>query len=281
MARKNIPDGQLSLFSDSDFEDLPRQEEARQEKTVVATSLPEHKEKERLIQTKDKAASKKEEKIAVRAKRLRLKVTFEDGTVVCDASATQTMIETIRKIGVGRVAGLNMEVCHIPLVSREINPRYEQWTKKIDTGWYLMAQSDTRQKYMQLKSIISQLGINVKTDLGAFEVYETNTTAKSGTRRKKKVQMEVKMGDKTITHATDTIYTFLDVVEEIGVDKVKKTNIKAGKFSIITPNKVANNQIQTSTGEWLTVPTLAKDKYKVLRVISSMTHTPMEIKIIE
>lgn len=281
MARKNIPDGQLSLFSDSDFEDLPQQEEVRQNKTFGATPLPEHKEKETPPQTTDKVVSKKEEKIAVRAKRLRLKVTFEDGTVVCDASATQTMIETIRKIGIERVASLNMEVCHIPLVSREINPRYEQWTKNIDTGWYLMAQSDTRQKYMQLKSIISQLDINVKTELGTFEVFETNTTAKSEARRKKKVQMEVKMGDKTITHATDTIYTFLDVVEEIGVGNVKKTNIKVGKFAIITPNKAANNQIQTSTGEWLTVPTLAKDKYKVLRVISSMTHTPMEIKIIE
>ncbi len=286
MARKNIPDGQLSLFSDSDFEDLPRQDEAQQDEAqqnnvTISESPSERKEKETTTQTTDKVVSQKEEKITVRAKRLRLKVTFEDGTVACDASATQTMIEAIRKIGIERVAGLNMEVCHIPLVSREINPRYEQWIKKIDTGWYLMAQSDTRQKYMQLKSIISKLGINVKTELGNFEVFETNATAKSEARRKKKVRMEVKMGDKTITHATDTIYTFLDVAEEIGVDKVKKTNIKVGKFPIITPNKVANNQIQTSTGEWLTVPTLAKDKYKVLRVISSMTRTPMEIKIIE
>ena len=55
------------------------------------------------------------------------------------------------------------------------------------------------------------------------------------------------------------ILTFLDVVEYIGIDKVKKTNIKAGRFPIITSCKVANNQIGTSTGEWLTVPTLVKD----------------------
>lgn len=55
------------------------------------------------------------------------------------------------------------------------------------------------------------------------------------------------------------ILTFLDVVEYIGIDKVKKTNIKAGRFPIITSCKVANNQIETSTGEWLTVSTLVKD----------------------
>ncbi len=284
--RKKEPDGQLSLFSDADFDIQPRQEEkprptpiiVRMEKPKSPIPKTEDKEKGKAIGKRDL----KDEKIMVRGKRLRLRITFEDGTVFRNASATQTMIETIRKIGVRRVAELGMEVCHIPLVAQEINQKYAPWIKEIGDGWYLMAQSDTKQKYMQMSAIISQLSIGVKVELGNFDALEAAAGSKPDAKpKKKKAQLEVKIGDKTFTHGSDTVYTFLDVAEAIGVDKMKMTNIKVGKFNIITHDKVANNQIQTSTGEWLTVPTQIKDKYKVLRVMSSMTRTPMEIKITE
>ena len=93
-----------------------------------------------------------DEKLRVRGKRQRLKVSFADGTIVCDVSATITMMQVIDKIGVERVAALGMEVCHVPLVSRDVAPRYAEWTKEIKPGcgWYLMAQSDTKQKYIQV-----------------------------------------------------------------------------------------------------------------------------------
>ena len=234
------------------------------------------------FKSENKSDIKEDKKIQVREKRQRLRISFPDGTQICNTSATQTMIDAICKIGAERVAQLNMEVCHIPLVSQEVNPRYAKWTKKIDDKWFLMAQSDTRQKYMQMVSVINQLGMDVKVELGDFDTLEPVSTKKSETKqKKKKVQLEVTLDNKVFTHGSDTIFTFLDVVEHIGIDKVKKTNIKVGKFPIITSSKVANNQVETSTGEWLTVPTLVKDKYKVLRVVSSMTHNPMEIKIIE
>lgn len=301
MARKKQTDGQLSLFNDSFFDTQPRQEEAaimahssKGDVKEVMVSDGEELAKTQVKESEDgefslsieapKSAAvtgKAAEKIRVRGKRLRLKATFEDGAVVCDTSATQTMIETIRRIGVERVAGLNMEVCHIPLVSQEINPRYARWTKPMGDGWYLMAQSDTRQKYMQMASLISQLGVDVKVELADFDAVESSVPLKTEVKRKKKAQMEVTIGGRTITHGSDIVFTFLDVVELIGVSKVKKTGIRVGHFPIVTHDKVANNQIQTSTGEWLTVPSVTKDKYKVLRVISSMTHTPLDIKIIE
>ena len=96
----------------------------------------------------------------LRAKRKRIRVTFGDGTVVCDVSATATMIMAIEKIGTERVAALNMESCHIPLVSRTVVDRYAEWTKPMADGWYLMAQGDTEQKYCQLKSVITSLSVD-------------------------------------------------------------------------------------------------------------------------
>ena len=306
MAKKRQDERQLSLFDDSFFDTPIKQEAESGEKTQriskkeklfremqdrARIQMEEAEKSGNIIQIEipvsrfngnNKSDAKQDNRIKVREKRQRLRISFPDGTQICDASATQTMIEAICKIGPERIAQLNMEVCHIPLVAQEVNPRYARWTKKIDDKWFLMAQSDTRQKYMQLVSVIKQLGMDVTVELGDFDTLEPVSKQKSETKqKKKKVQLEVTLDNKVFTHGSDTILTFLDVVEYIGIDKVKKTNIKAGRFPIITSSKVANNQIETSTGEWLTVPTLVKDKYKVLRVVSSMTHNPMEIKIIE
>ncbi len=216
----------------------------------------------------------------LRAKKQRLKVTFaDDGTVICDVSATVTMIEVIAKIGVKRVASLNMESCHVPLVSQEINPRYAQWTKEIVDGWYLMAQGDTKQKLMQLKSIIAQLEIDVTVEIGDFESFSTSDNARKGNTRKKKTKLEVCFADGTVILSSDPLHTFKDVVEYIGIDKVKRTNLKVADKPIVTASNRYAGQIELSSGEWLTVPPQTKDKYKILRVISSMTHVAFEVKM--
>ncbi len=301
MAKKKQEVKQLSLFDDSFFETPVKQETGGEKmkrplskKDALFKELQEKARKQMeeaekagdIIQIeipseRHKNSKKTDGKIQVREKRQRLRFTFPDGTQICNASATQTMIDALCKIGVERVAQLSMEVCHIPLVAQEVDPRYARWTKKIDDKWFLMAQSDTKQKYMQMVSIIKQLGIDVKVELGDFDTLDPDKKHKLTTKKKRKAQLEVTLGDKTFEHGSDTILTFLDVVERIGVDKVKKTGIQVGKFPIVTSDKKANNQIITCTGEWLTVPTVIRDKYKILRVISSMTHTPMEIKIIE
>lgn len=298
MKKDNHTYKQLSLFGDG-FLDGQSPETGKQ----AATAEKEAGEEAFSQETEDRAAeeadkpengtitnsikpsatdcNKSNEKIRVREKRLLLKVSFEDGTLICCSNATQTVIDTIRKIGVEKVAALNMEACHIPLVGTEITPRYRQWTKKICDGWYLMAQSDTKQKYMQLTSIIRQLGTNATVELGDFKTNATTNPDKAATQRKKKAQMEVVLANGNTIRSSDPMHTFKEVAEYIGISKIKKTSLSVGRFPIITYDKKANNQLQTSTGEWLTVPTAIKDKYKILRVISSMTHIPFEIKIIE
>lgn len=301
MSRKKQEPEQLSLFDDSFFA-TPQKEGTGSEKkkkplSEKAAFFKEMQEKARMDMEEAgkpgltirmdipverfESPKKTDGKIQVREKRRRIRFSFPDGTQICDASATQTMIKAIRKIGVEQVAQLNMEVCHTSLVAQEVNPRYAQWTKRIDDTWFLMAQGDTQQKYMQMRSVIQQLGLDVKVELGDFETLEPVNVQKSEVKKRRKSKMEVTVGGKTFTHGSDNISTILDVVEHIGVEKVKKTGIKVGKFPIVTSVRKANNQTETSTGEWLTVPTPIKDKYKILRVISSMTHTPMEIKIIE
>ncbi len=224
-----------------------------------------------------------DEKVRVRGKKQRLKVTFADGTEICDVSATVTMMQAIDKIGVERVADLGMEVCHVPLVSQAITPRYAEWTKEIKPGcgWYLMAQSDTKQKYMQLKSIFLQLGISAKIEIGDFEAFASDKNEGMRKVHKKKSKLCVTFADGFVICDKDHQHVYLGTIRYVGIDKVKKINLQVAGKPIIAKERKSTSQIQLSTGEWLTVPPQAKDKYKILKVISSMTHTPFEVKIIE
>lgn len=75
--------------------------------------------------------------------------------------------------------------------------------------------------------------------------------------------------------------TFKKTVRHIGVERVEKTNLKIGGNPITTSVKRYNNQVQVSSAKWLTVPSSVKDKYKILRILSAMTHTPFDVKILE
>ena len=305
MAKRKQQDQQLSLFDDSFFDNeatasmpkkstgkpakaklidqlmakaLEQADKAEREGHVITVSTYPNEEDSQQAMPEHK----KTEKIRLRDKRQRIKVTFADGTTICNESATGTMIQAISKIGVERVAALGMEVCHVPLVSTEVVPRYARWTKPIGEGWYLLAQSDTRQKYMQLRAIIDQLGIEASIILGDYDTMPilkgTGSTPKS---KKKHAKLEVTMADGNVVCHSDPVHTFVDVLRRIGILKLKKTQLTIAGKPIVTPDKKYNNQVQLPNGEWMTIPISTKDKYKMLRIISAVTHIPIEIKIIE
>lgn len=307
MARKKLTVQELSLFDDSFFDDTPisqedinhtggldniRQPQELSERRQALYSLlnkakkelknfhSESTEKVTMVISKNTDA---EEAVDTRqrAKRQRIKVTFADGTVLCDANATTTMIQTIEKIGVERVATLGMKACHIPLVAQEVNKKYASWTKSMSNGWYLMAQSDTKQKYMQLKSIMAQLSIEATVELGDFDTLSATSNTRKGDTRKKKTQLSVTFPDGTILQGKNPLQTYVMTINFIGLERIKKTNIMIGGTPFTTHLKKYNGQVELDSGEWLTVPVTVKDKYKVLRVISSLTHEPFKVKIIE
>lgn len=274
MARNEKPQWQeLSLFDDASFEE-PTAEEREKAKEPTSESAVE-------ATTPEKSRSNiVEEKVRLRGKKSRLKVTFPDGTVFCDVSATVTMILAISKIGVEKVASLGMEVCHVPLVNTEIVPRYAEWTKPISEGWYLMAQSDTKQKYMQMKSIVMQLELDVLVEMAYFDTMTAEGNERKRDKYKKKSKLCVTFPDGFVVCDIDHQRVMAEAVVRIGVDKVRKTNLRIADKPIVTSEKKYSSQVRLLSGEWLTVPPQIKDKYKILRVLSSMTHTPFDVKIL-
>ena len=191
------------------------------------------------------------ERLRSRAKKKRLRVTFPNGKVICYNNTTTTMIAVLIEIGSDRFSSINMNLCHLPLLSRTIYPKYTKWMKPICDGWYLNTQSDSESKFMQLHSINEQLATGLIIEIGSdFDVYEPPAMEKKS-RTKDKLQVTFPNGEYIADY--NALNTYLCVI--------KKTNY----------------QVQIDENRWVIVPNTTKDKAKVLRTISVMFQIKLDI----
>jgi len=98
----------------------------------------------------------------------KIKVTFPDGEVISKNYVKDTLIETIRKIGVERVMTLKIRgVKSIPLITEGPPPaqvRNLQWNK-IVSGHYVFTNTSTDDKYNQLREINDRLKLGLSIEL--------------------------------------------------------------------------------------------------------------------
>lgn len=210
-----------------------------------------------------------------RAKKKLIRVTFPSGKVICYKSTTDTMVAVLQELGGGVISKIKLELCHLPLVSKEIYPKYRKWMKPICDGWYINTQSNSDSKFLQLKAINDQLSLNLNIKLGDdFEAEEVPNKEK---RTKSKDKLLVKFPDGQYFANSSTLDTFLEVVWEIGVDNIRRKELSWGGNPLVTTSKMFNNQVQVDSQRWIIVPNTTKDKVKLLRVIGAMLHINMEI----
>jgi hypothetical protein len=217
--------------------------------------------------------------LRIRASKELLRVTFPDGKVFCDKSSTRTLMQTIEYIGIERVKDLGMEICHVPLISHEIVPKYKEWMRPLSNGWLLMTQSNTDQKCLQLISINNQLKLNLKIERGSSFENVTNIGL-SSKKTKEQSFLLVTIADGTVIGGMNPVDTYIKTIEYLGIENVLRSNAMLSGKEIITKNKRYNGQRQLQTGEWLTIPGQTKDKYKALRVIAAMVHVKIEVTIV-
>lgn len=210
-----------------------------------------------------------------RAKKKRIRVTFPNGKVICYKSATDTMVATLQELGDDIISEINMELCHLPLLSKEVYPKYKEWMKPVCDGWYINTQSNSDSKFLQLKAINEQLALGLTVELGDdFEAQENPNKEK---RSKSRDKLLVRFPDGQYFANNSTLDTFLEVVWEIGIDEIKRKELSWGGNPLVTSSKMFNNQVQVDEQRWIIVPNTTKDKIKLLRVIGAMFHLKMEI----
>ena len=214
----------------------------------------------------------------VRQRRIRrlLRVTFPDGKVLCYKSATMTFVEALQMIETDRLREVKLESYHLPLISQEIYPRFKDWMKPIKDGWYVNAQSDSDQKYMQLVSIVKQLGLDWKVEVGSDF---TPSNDKVPQRKKRETQqLMVKFTDGTYICDANPVDTFRRTIERIGVEKLMRNGTQYSGKPLITTTKQYNGQIEIDDKRWLTIPPQTRDKFRILKIISATMRLNLEIK---
>lgn len=216
--------------------------------------------------------------LRLRSKKKYLRVTFPDGEVICYKNATSTMIAALNRIGADKFPLINLELCHLPLLSREMYPKYKSYMKPICEGWYLNAQSNSDNKLLQLKAINDQLNLGLKLELGYdFETYDEPEKEK---RSKSKDKLLIKMPDGEYIANDSSVDTFLEVIWQLGIEDIGKRDLLWGGNPLITRIKMFNKQVQVDSDRWIIVPNTTRDKVKLLRVISAMLRVKLEISVI-
>lgn len=210
-----------------------------------------------------------------RARRKLLRVTFPNGKVLCYKSTTDTMIATMQELGDDVIANIKLQSCHLPLLSKEIYPRYKEWMKPVCNGWYLNTQSNSDTKFLQLNAINEQLSLGLKIELGEDFVAQDNPNKEKRTRTKGEIL--VKLPDGQCFANNSITNTFLEVIREIGIDKIKQKELTWCGKPLITTSKMFNGQVRIDNERWIIVPNTTKDKVKLLRVIGAMLRINMEI----
>ena len=210
-----------------------------------------------------------------RAKKKLLRVTFPNGKVLCYKNTTETMIATMQELGVDIMSKVKLELCHLPLLSKEIHPKYKEWMKPVCDGWYLNTQSNSDSKFLQLNAINEQLSLGLTVELG--DDFETQDNPNKERRTKTKDKLLVKFPDGQYFANNSATDTSLEVIWEIGVDKIKQKEMSWCGKPLITTSKMFNGQVQIDNQRWIIVPNTTKDKVKLLRVIGAILRINMEI----
>lgn len=210
-----------------------------------------------------------------RARRKLLRVTFPNGKVLCYKSTTDTMIATIQELGDDVIANIKLQSCHLPLLSKEIYPKYKEWMKPVCNGWYLNTQSNSDTKFLQLNAINEQLSLGLKIELGEDFIAQDNPNKEKRTRTKGEIL--VKLPDGQCFANNSITNTFLELIREIGIDKIKQKELTWCGKPLITTSKMFNGQVRIDNERWIIVPNTTKDKVKLLRVIGAMLRINMEI----
>lgn len=185
------------------------------------------------------------------------------------------MVAVLQELGEEVFSKIKLELCHLPLVSKEIYPKYRKWMKPICEGWYINSQSNSDSKFLELKAINDQLCLNLNIELG--DDFEADENPNKEKRTKSKDKLLVKFPDGQYFANNSTLDTFLEVVWEIGIDNIKRKELSWGGNPLVTTSKMFNNQVQVDSQRWIVVPNTTKDKVKLLRVIGAVLHINMEI----
>lgn len=226
--------------------------------------------------TQPKQASKFDEGLRKRSHRKKLKVTLPDGTIICGTTATDTYLETLRTVEPDRLATVGLEIGHQNIFSRELYPKYDGWMKPLRDGWYVNMQSDTQQKYLQLKIINNKLQLGLKVEM-ADDFVESKRQPRAKFKRNVG-GLSVIFPDGMVIKDSDSQSTFIKAARRVGLDLIQRKGIQYQGKPLVASTRLSNHHISVAD-KWLLVPNNTKDKAKCLISMSAIMRLGLKVAV--
>lgn len=208
-----------------------------------------------------------------RAGSIGFSVTFPDGTVIRHREAKDTLIESLCKIGLERVAGFSGRMIKgYRLVDKKVRTDgTSKWQEKVG-DWYIYTKMSNEVKMQMLRMISDEyhLGLVIERD------DEAAVVAVKPDKYKKPynpdAELVVEFPDGTVFDDKKAIWTFVRTIEKIGFEKVAKVGIDIVGYNLVDTKKRTDKgrTWQKQVGDYYIYSYLSNgDKIKYLNQISN------------
>ena len=178
------------------------------------------------------------------------------GQIIQERSDAATMVEAIKQAGVEQVYNLKIPMLNSFLVTTELhsNPRYRSTQLRHKVGkYYVNTHSDTLRKQSELEEISKRLELGWIVGVASNETVDESILSIQDMGKKREQDQSTAMQENThrkglyvITHSGKRIQrgtdaqTFLDAIEEAGVERVYNLHIKRLGTELITKTNEIN-----------------------------------------
>jgi len=215
-------------------------------------------------------------------------VKFQDGTVIRHREAKDTLIESLRKIGLERVSRFRGRLFKgYPLVGKvKRTDGTHRWQEKVG-DWYIYVNisNETKIRLLEMLSNELHLGLVIERDdeptLPLNAISGEIKTDKVKRPYNPEAELVVEFPDGTIYDDKKAIWTFVRAIEKIGFDKVAKVGIEIQGYNLVDKRQRTDKSRtwQKHVGPYYVYSYLSNgDKIKYLNRIA--TYYGLDLKIV-
>lgn len=220
----------------------------------------------------------KNNNLEVRSRNALVRVTFDNGESICYSRVLTTFLETLKRIPYERYNEIDLMLGTSQLVTRTVPDKYAKYNKPLGNGWFVITQSDSSQKYLQLRAIISKLHLNFKVELGYDFEKDKEVGFQHEKKPKQKLLVKLKNGEYIAGASTAEVY--ISTLETIGFEVLMRKGIMVGKFPLVVRTPVHNNYVEVGWNLYVYMPGSTDKKLKVLNIINAYFKAGLEIIVL-
>lgn len=177
-----------------------------------------------------------------RSKKYTLRVEFPNGRILQKPIVSETYVTVIKEIDPELVELVGLSHAGVGIVSRNLDIKYAKYQKPIGDGWYVMTNSSTIAKSVDLQTISDELELDLKVSLiplvGSDCTSYPRIKVPEGTRSK----IRVTFPDGRIIFPNRVLETLVEVVKYAGAERVRELNIINCANNLILKNPAPRYQ---------------------------------------